>query len=183
MKKLALSLLLFGASAFATPVAYTTTGVFASDSTNTITNGDATITFAGTSGSVSAPTFSSLGTFTVTGTVGGTFSDTFTLTISQTIPAAGNGTSTSKVNGTISGNSSGILLSFVPPAVVIGSGAQQVTYTFSPETYGLNNPAVNSGKTTIEAYITAAPEPASLGLFGGSLLGIALIVRRVRVKN
>jgi hypothetical protein len=183
MKKIAIALLICSASAFAGTVDYTTTGEFLSDSGTSVTLGDATIKFEGTVGSVSTPTFSSLGTFVVTGNVGATFSDSFTLTIDQTVPSVGNQTSSTTIAGTITGNSSTILLTFVPSAVTIGSGASTATYTFSPDVYGLNNPSVNSGDTTIEAYITSSPEPASIGLLGGSLLGLGFMIRRRSIKK
>jgi PEP-CTERM motif len=185
IKTLALSFLVCSASAFATTVSYTTTGQFTLTSTSTEKIGDATIKFAGTSASVSTPTFSSLGTFIVTdvSALPANFSDTFTLTISQTLPTVGSGSSSTTVSGTISKNSSVIELTFVPSFVHIGTGANLVTYKFAPDNYGLNNPSDNDGATTVEAYITSAPEPASLGLLGGSLIGLGVLIRRRAVKK
>lgn len=180
MKKLVFSFVLFAAVALATPVGYTTAGSFASTSSNSVTNGSAKITFDGNTALINAPSFSSLGTFVVTGSVGGTFSDSFTLTIAQTIPSSGTGTSSTTVNGTITGNSSTISLAFVPSSVNIGT----VNYSFSPDDYGLNNPEVNSGDTTIQAFITVpTPEPAYLGLVGAALLGLGFVKRRIGTKK
>jgi hypothetical protein len=52
-----------------------------------------------------------------------------------------------------------------------------------PDSYGLNNPSDNAGRTTIEAYITAVPEPASLGALGGSIFGLGLVIRRRALKK
>lgn len=181
MRKFALSFLLCAASAFATEVQYSTSGLFTSTGANTTTEGGATITFKGNSADVSAPTFSSLGTFEVTDGTNtlGSFSDTFTLTITQTLPDSGTGTSSTTVSGQITGNSSGIELVFSPNTVVMADG---ISYIFSPDNYGLNNPSDVNGDTTIEAFIPA-PEPASMGLLGGALLGVGILSRRLAAKK
>ena len=184
MKKLALSLMFCASAAFATTVTYTTAGVFTNSGTNTSTAGGATLTFAGitTPDSADAPTFSSLGTITVSGTSPGIFSDTFTLTITQTVPSSGTGSSSSSVSGLITGSSSGINLVFVPADVIIGSGATAVDYRFLNGSYGLAPPNSNGGVTSLQVQILALPEPATLGLMGMSLLGLGVLVRR-RVKK
>src|SRR5271167_3623043 len=193
MKKLALSLLLCSVSVFAASVTYSTTGEFLASGTDISSSGDATITFSGmTNTTVSTPFLSSLGTFNVAASVGGVFSDVFVLTITQTAPSGGSATSATAVDGTITGTSSGITLTFVPSSVVIGS----VTYVFSPDSFllnspgnttipgfsGLNNLDAEVGNTTIQAFITTIPEPASLGLLGGSLLGLGLLACRRAAK-
>jgi hypothetical protein len=178
---LALALLFCSASALATSVSYSTSGVFTSVGTNSVTEGGATISFAGVAANVGVPTFSSLGTFNVVSDVsGGSFTDNFILTITQTTPSSGSSSSATTVDGTITGNSNTILLTFAPSDVLIG----QIDYMFSPASYGLNNPSVNGGNTTIQAYVSTVPEPGSLSLLVGPLLGLGLLSRRrLAVKN
>jgi hypothetical protein len=175
MKKFAVALLFCGVSAFAATVTYTTTGDFTSTGTGTVTNGGETITYTDAAGSVSTPTFTNVGTFTVTGNSSGTFSDSFTLTILQTVPSTGSGTTSSAISGTITGTSSSISLSFVPSSFLIGPVTWEVFNT------PLNNPSVAGGVTTIEAFVNV-PEPGSLALIGASLFGLGLVARRRFMK-
>jgi hypothetical protein len=175
MKKLAIALLFCGVSAFAGTVTYSTTGDFTSTGTATVSNGGETIAFTGSAGSVSTPTFTSVGSFLVTGSASGTFSDSFTLTILQSVPS-GSGTTATPISGTITGNSSTIAIAFAPSTLAIG-GAD---WTFA--NIGLNNPSIDGGKTVLVEQVTLTPEPGSLALLGGSLLGFGLLARRRLVK-
>jgi hypothetical protein len=173
MKKLALALMFCGASAFAATVNYTTTGSFGSDGLPSVTVGAATITFAGESTTQMADaggTFTQVGTFTVTGGATAAFSDSFTLDILQSSPA-GSGTTTSPIVGNISSNGSTISINFVPSSLNINGAAW--TFYSTP----INQPSVNGGVTTLNEFV-AAPEPASLGLIGSSLVGLGLAFRR-----
>ncbi len=173
MKKLALALMFCGASAFAGTINYTTTGSFGSDGLPSVTVGAATITFTGESTTQyadAAGTYTQVGQFTVTGGATAAFSDNFTLDIIQSSPA-GTGSTTSPIVGNISSNGSTISISFVPSSLNI-NGAE---WTFS--TTPINQPSVNGGVTTVEEFV-AAPEPASLGLIGSSLVGLGLAFRR-----
>jgi hypothetical protein len=177
MKKLALALLFCGAAAFADSVTYTTAGTFTSNGTNSITVGGATITYEGVMSpeTVNAPTFTNVGTFVITGGTG-TFSDAFTLTISETVPTSGSQAVSSPISGEITSNSSGIELSFTPSTFSIGEATWMLYST------PLNNPSVDGGDTTVQAFVSVAPEPGSLGLVGAALVGIGAAFRRRMAK-
>lgn len=168
---------LCGVAAFATTVTYTTAGVFASSGTNTTTSGGDTIVYSPviSPDSVTAPSAANIGVFTISGSPLATFSDSFMLTILQSVPSAGTGIITSAIDATVSASSSGIEVSFVPSSVLIGS----VDWRFFDT--GLAPPSTFGGITTIEAYV-ATPEPGSLALAGGALVGLGLVACRRLVK-
>ena len=190
MKKLALALVFCSASAFSTTLTYSTSGVFSGPDlgsaappcpvgyTNCLVNGTANLVFMpALSTSVTPSTNINLGIMNLSGGSGSFIGDTFTLTITQTAPTPG-GTSTSSttVTGTVTSTSSGIDLNFSPTHFSIASNPA-VTYTLQSD-YFIVAPNTNSGETTLQAFASVAPEPASLGLMGASLLGLGLLVRR-----
>lgn len=186
MKKLALSLLLCGASAFATTLTYSTSATFGGPDAvgggASLANGGATLTYTPVpTTSVDTPTNISLGSIQALGN--GTFvGDSIDLTITQTTPTpGGNVMSSSTIDGTITSTSNGIDLVFTPSVLSVASDPA-ITYILQ-DSYLLVAPNTNNGVTTIQASVTAAPEPASLGLIGGSLLGFAMISRRLMVKK
>ncbi len=189
MKKLAISILFCSASAFATSVTYSTSAQFfgpdvvgGAVSGNSLANAGATVTFTGVpSSTVDAPTNISLGTIQVLGA--GTFTgDSIDLTISQSDPGpAGVVITSSTIDGTITSISNGIDISFAPGTLSVASNPT-ITYVLE-SSYFLVAPDTNTGVTSIQAAVTAAPEPASLGLLGGSLLALGLVARRKAVKN
>ncbi len=182
MKKFAVALLFCGVSTFAATVNYTTLGAFgvaAPASAASVTVGGATISYAGAipTSADGAGTFTNVGTFTVTdlSSTPSTFSTTFTLDIVQTSPA-GTGSTSSLVSGNISSNGSTIQLTFSPTTLNI-NGAM---WTFSPTP--INQPSVAGGVTTVQEFVTLAPEPSTIGLLGASLAGLGIAFRRRRAE-
>jgi hypothetical protein len=175
MKKLAVALLFCGVSAFATTVTYSTAAVLSGPDAvgGVLKNGTASITYTGTpSTSVSAPTNINIGTVTSAGGSGTFAGDMIALTITQSAPSGGTGTSSSTIDGTITSTSNGVDLTFAPTTFTIGT----ITYVLQSN-YFLVSPNTNGGVTSLQASVTA-PEPASIGLLGASLLGLGMAFRR-----
>src|SRR5690242_10385151 len=124
-------------AANATPVTFSTTGVFSVSGTNVVNfssvNGTTTITFNGTTNPVFTPAGTSFGDIVVTTTVpanllGPAIAGNFTLNIIQVSPA-GAGSLVATLSGNLGFNTGIATITFSTTSLTIG----QFTYTVNPE--------------------------------------------------
>jgi hypothetical protein len=203
--------------ALAMEVTYNTTGTFncsgagsgctAAGSVLSAPNG-LTITYSGLFGATVAPPYptnAQFGSFTAgaeSGPVDPIFG-AFTLLIAQTVPSpVGTATLAGQFAGTISTNSSNILLKFTngsgttpPPSLSSDpiSGAAAYSFTIGDVTYWIDqrtpiNPSsTGGGVSTINGAIeeTISPEPSFLALTGAGFAGLLALAlrRRSRIQS
>lgn len=197
MKRLLLSLLFCGASAFATNVTYYTSASFSGPDAvgagNSLASGAATLTYTPVPSTTVGPTPTNINIGTIDTLGNGTFvGDSVVLSIWQTDPTPGGSqSSSSTIDGTVTSTSNGIDILFAPASFTIASNPS-VSYVLQ-DSYFLVAPNTNGGMVSLQAAISSStdvitrganiPEPASVGLMGGALLGLGLWFADRRVRK
>jgi len=163
--------------ASAAVVDYSTTGVFASSSSDTSTSGADTLTYTSvTSTGNLTPTIISLGELKLTGAESDTFSDSFTLTVSQIAPGSGTGSLSASVSGALTvssgSESSSVTATFSTTTFTIAG----VKYTLLSNPIFVPDPLSNGGRVTIEAKIDTAAVPVPAAVWSGmGLIGLIAV--------
>jgi len=182
----------FGVNAAnASPVTFSTTGVFSISGTNvanwTNVNGTTTTTFNGTTNPVNTPAGTSFGDIVITTTVpanlqGPAVGGDFTLNFFQVSPA-GTGSLVGGLSGNLGFNSGIATLTFNTTSVDIGGFSYTVNpvYTLALPVTGVGGGA-GTGTTTIQGTVTGQASVPDSGLtiamLGAALAGLAALRRR-----
>jgi hypothetical protein len=202
------AILMTAASASATAVTFTTNGAlteYTSGGTgltlDNATGAAATLTFeADPSSTVTVPTFVDYGNFVLACTApctgGGTFGAfTFVIEVDDASDGATGVFTGTSAGGSYTTASSTIEVTWTTSVISSGVQLGQGSYNalsgnFGPTTFTIGSPSPivapnsgdisgeNVGETTIQGFVTSAPEPATLGLVGGALMGLGMLRRK-----
>jgi hypothetical protein len=185
-------------SASASVVSYTTSGTFVSSGTNTLTGtgtGGATgsIVFTGnTTSNAGTPSNINLGDFldsctgcstTASGSAYLTYSGfTFDLVVDDTTSGGiGHFVGTSG-GGTVFSDSASLSLDITWGSFIVDSGTfgTVVFGVYTPTPIVAQNSGTPPGDSTVSGFVndTSVPEPATLSLIGGALLGLGVLGRK-----
>ena len=145
---------------------------------------DFTLTFTGLNNFVGTPTTASLGTFlligsgTVTAPPGAV---TFELMITQTTPSSDQGTYVGSVFGTVTtvgGPASSIVWAPTEQNLFLDPVLYRMIWDDIGPAAGIGRNISINDPTTIEARITAVPEPSTYVLMAAGLAGLGFVARR-----
>ena len=188
------AMLLMATAASATPVTFSTTGVFSVSGTNVVNfsniNGTTTLTFNGTTNPVNTPAGTSFGDIVATTTVpanleGPAVAGNFTLNFFQVSPA-GTGSLVGSLSGNVGFNTGIATLTFATTMLTLPGGfvyTVNPVYTIALPVTGVGGGA-GTGTTTLQGTVTGGSVPDSgstMLLLGTAFLGLGVIRRKFNI--